>query len=48
MRFLETIERAKAFLERNGRVSLRVLKRDFDLFDPTRDQILTSRFEWLD
>jgi saccharopine dehydrogenase-like NADP-dependent oxidoreductase len=24
------------------------LKADFDLFDPTRDQILTSRLEWLD
>jgi len=33
MSFLETVERARAFLERNGRVSLRALEREFDL-DP--------------
>ena len=31
MSFLETIESARAFLERNGRVSLRALKREFQL-----------------
>ena len=31
MSFLETIERARTFLERNGRVSLRALKREFQL-----------------
>ena len=31
MGFLETIESARAFLERNGRVSLRALRREFGL-----------------
>jgi hypothetical protein len=31
MSFLETIEKARAFLERNERVSLRVLQREFEL-----------------
>ena len=33
MSFLETIEQARAFLERNGRVSFRALQREFDLAD---------------
>ncbi len=33
MSFLQTVEKARAFLERNGRVSLRALKREFDLDD---------------
>ena len=33
MSFLETIESARAFLERNGRVSLRALKLEFQLDD---------------
>jgi hypothetical protein len=33
MSFLETIEKARAFLERNGRVSLRALQREFNLDD---------------
>jgi len=31
MSFLETVEKARAFLERNGRVSLRGLQREYDL-----------------
>jgi len=31
MSFLETLERVRAFLERNGRVSLDALRREFDL-----------------
>ena len=31
MSFLETVEKARAFLERNGRVSLRALRREFAL-----------------
>jgi hypothetical protein len=31
MSFLETIEQARTFLERNGRVSFRALQREFDL-----------------
>ncbi|MBW1687117.1 MAG: hypothetical protein JRS35_18865 [Deltaproteobacteria bacterium] len=33
MSFLETIEKARASLERNGRVSLRALQREFNLDD---------------
>ena len=33
MSFLQTVEKARAFLERNGRVSLRALQREFDLDD---------------
>ncbi len=33
MSFLETVERARAFLERNGRVSLSAFQRAFDLDD---------------
>ncbi|MCZ6887682.1 MAG: AAA family ATPase [Gammaproteobacteria bacterium] len=40
MSFLETIESARAFLERNGRVSLRVLKREFDLDDEILDELV--------
>jgi hypothetical protein len=38
--FLETIESAKAFLERSGRVSLRVLKREFELDDEALDELV--------
>ena len=31
MSFLETVEKARAFLERNERVSLRALQREFNL-----------------
>ena len=37
---LETIESARAFLERNGRVSLRVLKREFELDDEALDELV--------
>jgi class 3 adenylate cyclase/tetratricopeptide (TPR) repeat protein len=37
--FLETVEQARAFLERNGRVSLRALKREFDLDDVTLEEL---------
>jgi class 3 adenylate cyclase len=39
VRFLETIARAKAFLREHGRVSLRVLKREFQLDDEALDQL---------
>ena len=38
--FLETIESVRAFLERNGRVSLRVLKREFELDDEALDELV--------
>jgi TOMM system kinase/cyclase fusion protein len=37
--FLETIESARAFLSRNGRVSLRILKREFDLDDDALEEL---------
>jgi class 3 adenylate cyclase len=40
MSFLETIETARAFLERNGRVSLRVLKREFELDDEALEELI--------
>ena len=40
MSILETIENVRAFLERNGRVSLRVLKREFELDDEALDELV--------
>ena len=40
MSFLETIESARAFLERNGRVSIRALKREFELDDEALDELV--------
>ena len=40
MSFLETVELARAFLERNGRVSLRGLKREFGLDDDALDELV--------
>ncbi len=40
MSFLETIESARAFLERNGRVSLRALKLEFSLDDEQLDGLI--------
>ncbi len=40
MSFLETVEKARAFLERNGRVSLRALKREFELDDDALDELV--------
>ncbi len=40
MSFLETVERARTFLERNGRVSLRVLKLEFELNDDQTEALV--------
>ena len=40
MGFLETVEQAKAFLERNRRVSLRGLAREFELDDEALDDLV--------
>ena len=40
MSFLETIERARAFLERQQRVSLRALRREFGLDTETLDELI--------
>ncbi len=40
MSFLKTIESARAFLERNGRVSLRVLKLEFELSDDQTEALI--------
>ncbi len=45
MSFLETVEKARAFLERNGRVSLRALQREFDLDDGALDELLDERLD---
>jgi len=45
MSFLETVERARAFLERNGRVSLRALQREFDLDDDALDELIEELAE---
>jgi len=38
--FIDAIERAKMFLERNRRISLRALKREFDLDDDALDELV--------
>jgi class 3 adenylate cyclase len=38
--FIETIERARSLLERSGRLSLRVLKREFELDDQALDDLV--------
>ena len=40
MSFLETIRRAKSFLKEQGRVSLRALKREFDLDDDALEELV--------
>ena len=40
MSFIETIERARALLERNSRLSLRALQREFDLDDETLEELV--------
>jgi len=40
MSFLDTIRRAKTYLEENGRVSLRALKREFDLDDDALEELV--------
>ena len=39
MSFLEIVEQARAFLGRNGRVSLSALQREFNLDDAVRELI---------
>ncbi len=45
MSFLETVEKARAFLERNGRVSLRALQREFILDDGALDELIEELVE---
>ncbi len=45
MSFLETVEKARAFLERNGRVSLRALEREFSLDDGALDELIEELVE---
>ena len=45
MSFLETVEKARAFLERNGRVSLRALQREFNLDDDALDELIEELAE---
>lgn len=40
MTFLETVEKARAFLERNGRVSFRALARQFELDDDALEELV--------
>ncbi len=42
MSIIETIERARALLERNGRVSLRVLQREFALDDDALEEVASE------
>jgi class 3 adenylate cyclase/tetratricopeptide (TPR) repeat protein len=43
--FLETVEKARALLERNGRVSLRALQREFNLDDGALDELIEELAE---
>jgi hypothetical protein len=45
MSFLETVEKARAFLERNGRVSLRALQREFNLDDAALHELVEELVE---
>ncbi len=38
--FIETVERARALLKRNGRLSLRALQREFDLGDEVLGELI--------
>ncbi len=40
MSFLETVEKARAFLERNGRVSLSALRLEFGLDEAQIDELV--------
>lgn len=40
MSFLDTVLRAKAYLEQQGRVSLRAFAREFDLDDDTLEALV--------
>jgi class 3 adenylate cyclase/tetratricopeptide (TPR) repeat protein len=45
MSFLETVERARVFLERNGRVSLRALQREFEIDGDALDELVEELVE---
>ncbi len=45
MSFLETVEQARAFLARNGRISLRALKREFGLDDDALEELIEELVE---
>ena len=45
MSFLDTVERARALLERNGRVSLRALQREFELSADDLDEVIEELVE---
>jgi class 3 adenylate cyclase/tetratricopeptide (TPR) repeat protein len=45
MSFLDTVRRAKTYLEEQGRVSLRALKREFNLDDDTLDELIDELVE---
>jgi len=45
MSFLATVEKARAFLERNGRVSLRAIRREFDLDEGALDELIEELVE---
>ncbi len=45
MSFLETVRRAKGYLHEEGRVSLRALKREFELDDETLDELVGELVE---
>ena len=45
MSFLETVEKARAFLERNGRVSLRALQHEFNLDDDALGELIEELAE---
>jgi hypothetical protein len=48
MSFLETVERARVFLGRDGRVSLRALQREFNLDDDALDALIEELAEQVD
>ncbi len=45
MSFMETVEKARVLLERNGRVSLRALQREFDLDEDALDELIDELVE---
>jgi class 3 adenylate cyclase/tetratricopeptide (TPR) repeat protein len=45
MSFLQTVERARAFLEKNGRVSLRALQREFGLDEDALEELIEELTE---
>ena len=47
MSFLETVAKARALLARNGRVSLRALRREFELDDEALEDLVEELVEIL-